>query len=134
MKTLSVIILMVLAAMAYVRLSPNDPARWHQPVRGDQDKSFENGAIRVLPGTAEDFARLHDIALNWPRTKVLAGSVEEGRVTYVTRTAFWGFPDFTTVDKRDGQIAIYARARFGRSDLGVNGKRVQAWLDALAQR
>ncbi|MYM53984.1 DUF1499 domain-containing protein [Rhodobacteraceae bacterium GS-10] len=120
--------------MAYVRLSPNDPARWHQPVRGDQDKSFENGVIRVLPGSAEDFAQLHKIASSWPRTKVLAGSVAEGRITYVTRTAFWGFPDFTTVERRDGQIALYARARFGRSDLGVNGKRVQAWIDALAQR
>lgn len=132
MKTVSVVILLVLAAMAYVRLSPNDPARWHQPVRGDQDKRFENGAIRVLSGMAEDFARLNDIAANWPRTRVLAGSVEEGRVTYITRTAVWGFPDFTTLELRDGQIALYARSRFGRSDLGVNSKRLQGWIDALA--
>lgn len=134
MKTLSVVILLVLAAMAYVRLSPNDPARWHLPVRGDQDKRYENGALRVLPGTAQDFARLHQVASGWPRTRVLAGSVAEGRVTYVTRSAVWGFPDFTTMEWRDGTIALYARARFGRSDLGVNAKRLQGWIDALAQR
>ncbi|WP_373049814.1 DUF1499 domain-containing protein [Thalassovita aquimarina] len=134
MKILAILVLALLAAMAYVRLSPNDPARWHQPIKGDRSKDFKAGAIRVIPGTEQDFESLQDIALGWPHTRVLAGSVEEGRITYITRTAFWGFPDFTTVERRDGTIALYARLRFGGSDLGVNAKRLDAWIDALAQR
>ena len=32
-----------------------------------------------------------------PRTRVLAGSVEAGMITYVTRSRLWAFPDYTTV-------------------------------------
>ncbi|MDX1780434.1 MAG: DUF1499 domain-containing protein [Thalassovita sp.] len=128
-----VTMVLLLSVMAYIRMSPNAPGQWHQPIAGDRDETFKSGAIRIVPAKAEDFARLHEIALGWARTRVLAGSVAEGRITYITRTAFWGFPDFTTIEQRDGRIALFARLRFGGSDLGVNGKRIDAWLDALAQ-
>ncbi|CUH62751.1 hypothetical protein TG4357_00281 [Thalassovita gelatinovora] len=133
MKWVGFAVLALLGLMAYVRLSPNDPTRWHQPIQGDRDKQFNAGAIRVVAARAEDFTRLHEIALSWPRTKVLSGSQSEGRITYISRTAFWGFPDFTTVELRDGQIALYGRLRFGRRDFGVNAVRIDQWLDALAQ-
>ncbi len=57
--------------------------------------------------------------------------MEVRRNSCVTRSAVWGFPDYTTVEQRDGKLMIYARSRFGSSDLGVNGKRVAGWLDAL---
>ncbi len=66
-----------------------------------------------------------------PRTQVLAGSVSDGHVTYVTRSAFWGFPDYTTMQLVDGQIRMFARLRFGASDLGVNGKRLERVLAAI---
>ncbi len=76
------------------------------------------------------------IAGETARTSRIAGSIEEGRITYVTRSAFWGFPDYTTVAAVpvDGgtSVAILGRARFGRSDLGVNRKRIEGWLDALS--
>ena len=62
--------------------------------------------------------------------------MDEGRITYITRSAAFGFPDYTTVEAvtaEDGtRLAIYARLRFGQSDMGVNQARVEEWLSALA--
>ena len=66
-----------------------------------------------------------------PRTSVLAGSVAEGRVTYITRSLVWNFPDYTTVQQKGDYLLIFARLRFGGSDLGVNRKRVSRWLDQM---
>lgn len=122
------VILIVVVLAGYVRLAPSDPARWHRAVVGDADRISEGSVLRLA---AVDLAALDQVARDWPRTSVLAGSVAEGRVTYLTRSAFWGFPDYTTVETRPNGVAIYARLRFGRRDFGVNGKRVASWLDAL---
>ncbi|MDU8926553.1 DUF1499 domain-containing protein [Alisedimentitalea sp. MJ-SS2] len=117
---------------AYVRLAPSDVGRWHVPPKGElRDKDFQNGAIRVVQAGPDGLARMGEIAGGWPRTKLLAGSVAEGMVTYVTRTAFWGFPDYTTVQIGEGQLVLYARSRFGRRDMGVNRDRLEAWLKQL---
>ncbi|HHB81701.1 MAG TPA: DUF1499 domain-containing protein, partial [Aliiroseovarius sp.] len=52
-------------------------------------------------------------------------------MTFVTRSRLWGFPDYTTIAYADGRITIFARLRFGRSDLGVNAARVGAWRELL---
>ena len=75
--------------------------------------------------------RLDALVRDTPRTQVLAGSLAQGMLTYVTRSAFFGFPDYTTVRQRGAHLEIYARLRFGRSDLGVNRARVEQWLSAL---
>ena len=66
-----------------------------------------------------------------PRTQVLDGSVEDGRVTYVTRTRVIGFPDYTTLEYSNGQLKAYARLRFGQSDLGVNRERLERLFAAI---
>ena len=93
-----------------------------------------NGAVRIIEAGTDDLARLDTIIRGTARTQVLAGSVEAGMITYVTRSAAIGFPDYTTIRLRDGQIEIFGRARYGASDLGVNAARIDGWLDALAQR
>lgn len=127
-------LLLALAAvgllMGYIRLAPSDPARWHVAVMGG-DADFPGGLRRVLPGRAGDLARLDTIIRATPRTQVLAGSVAAGHVTYVTRSALWGFPDYTTVQLRGADLAIWSRLRFGGSDLGVNAARLNGWLAAL---
>lgn len=127
MKLLIGLLVLIAGLMAYVRLAPTDAAQWHKPVEGDNDQDFAGGAIRMADLS---LAALDQVATGWPRTTVLTGSVAEGRITYVTRSALWGFPDYTTVETRGDGVAIYARLRFGRSDLGVNGKRITAWLSA----
>lgn len=117
--------------LAYVRLAPSDVDRWHQPVVATQDKDLDGGAIRVVPGDAGTLARLKDIALDTPRTSILAGSVEEGRITFVSRSRVMGFPDYITADLAEGQLRLFSRLRFGRSDFGVNRDRLENWLSQL---
>jgi hypothetical protein len=123
----------------YVRLAPTDAARWHQAPapRGPGDYSFATGfeAVREIDRpAAEVLAEADRVILATPRTKRVAGSVEEGIITYVTRSLFWGFPDYTTVSISESAtpvISFYGRARFGGGDLGVNEARIRGWLGAL---
>ncbi len=75
--------------------------------------------------------------------RVLASGEQqvEGLVTYVQRSWLFGFPDYITVrfvpagSFEDGTagstLVIFSRSRLGQSDLGVNEKRVTAWLAEL---
>ncbi|KPP85677.1 MAG: hypothetical protein HLUCCO07_01135 [Rhodobacteraceae bacterium HLUCCO07] len=126
-----IVLAAVVAFGAWVRLAPSDPARWHVMPAEVVDRDFEGGVMRVARTGPEGLARLDEVARGWPRTRVLAGSVEEGMVTYVTRSAVWGFPDYTTARQAGDRLEIHARLRFGRGDMGVNRKRVEAWLADL---
>lgn len=117
--------------IVFVRLAPSDPAKWHKPLDFTQNADFASGVERVVNATPDILHRLNQIALDFPRTKLLAGSVEEGRITYVTRTKIIGFPDYTTVELQNDQLLIFARLRFGGSDFGVNRDRIDQWLRAL---
>lgn len=130
-------------AAVFVRAAPSDPALWHV----DPDLVTERGsynsflmrdggdapALHLAAPPAEVAPRLAGIILATPRTTRLAGDDLFG--TYVTRSALWGFPDYTSVlVKPDGTgsvVTVFARARFGQSDLGVNRKRVEQWMAEL---
>ena len=127
----------VVAFAAYVRLAPSDPGRWHVapmaegPVGEVVVAGLNRATLRLAPeagAAAELLARLDAVALATPRTTRLAGSVEEGRITWVTRSAAWGFPDFTTAEAGADGLAVEARSRFGQSDMGVNAARLTDWL------
>ena len=121
------------AGAVWVRTAPHDPDRWHRMPADLTPRDTDNAALRVVEGDAARFARLDEIIRTTPRTRVLAGAPEDGMRSYVTRSAVMGFPDYTTVRLSDGELQIYARSRFGRSDLGVNARRVDGWLEALRQ-
>jgi uncharacterized protein (DUF1499 family) len=72
-----------------------------------------------------------DAALATPRTRLIAGDVTSGMLTFQTRSALWGFPDQTTVAVTGDRLVIYGRLRFGSADLGVNKARVENWLAAV---
>ena len=141
--TLGLLAALLAGVMAWVRTAPSDPARWHvdpgAALAADCTVRTGAGDARaacILPGTpAEVLARLDAVALATPRTARLAGSPEEGRITWVTRSALWGFPDYTTAAARaEGdatRLDIHARLRFGQSDLGVNAARLGDWLTRL---
>ena len=129
----------LVAFAAWVRLAPSDPGVWHVSpvVEGPWDE--------VLPGTGaatlrlssgrgaplELLARLDALAMATPRTTRLAGSVAEGRITWITRSALWGFPDYTTAEARPDGLYVHARLRFGSEDMGVNAARLRHWLSRL---
>nr|WP_246429327.1 DUF1499 domain-containing protein [Sagittula marina] len=120
-----------LGGLAWIRLAPSDPAVWHVDPKVTADQDLTSGVRRRVPAEDGDFLRLNGLILATPRTEVLAGSVDEGFVTYVTRSMWMGFPDYTTVREEDGVLEIWARLRFGSDDMGVNRARVDGWLAAL---
>ncbi len=135
------LVALVVAAAIYVRLAPIDAAEWHVDPTGMTAPSTPNFAL--LTGTtgsylnappAEAGARLQAVA-EANGAEVLAGSAEEGHVTYVVRSRVMGFPDFVSVrllpEGAGTQINIFSRSRYGMSDLGVNTTRVQHWLRAI---
>ena len=129
MLVLRIVIAAAVLLALYVRFAPSDAGRFHVSGAVQSDADLEGGVKRILPGVT--LAELDQIAQQTPRTKVLAGSVDDGMITYVTRSRLIGFPDYTTVEAKDGMVTVYARLRFGRSDLGVNRRRVEGWIKAL---
>ena len=137
--TIGFLIMAVLAAMAFVRLAPVDAARWHTSPTATgawNEVTPAKGAasLRLSPdkgAPADLLARLDAIAMATPATRRLAGSVSEGRITWETRSALWGFPDYTTAETRPDGLYIAARLRFGADDFGVNAKRLRDWLSRL---
>lgn len=117
----------VVATGLYIRLAPSSPERWHVTPQG-ADRDMKSGVVRVIETGPDGLARLDLIAHATPRTSILAGSVEEGMITYVTRTKVFGFPDYTTAQQDDDTLRIHARLRFGRKDFGVNKARIDGWL------
>lgn len=134
----------VIALAAYVRLAPSDPRAWHKTFHPRAPGTYPQAGAFTIVREVDDpqatLVRLHAIIRETPRTTVLAGSVDEGMVTYITRSRLWGFPDYTTVSARaddriegvDGSVLkIQGRLRFGKSDMGVNRARIEGWLAQL---
>lgn len=126
-----ILLLLVLGGFAWIRLAPSDPVDWNVDPKVTADQDLAGGVRRRIPAEADSFARLHTIILETPRTEVLAGTLAEGQITYVTRSQWMGFPDYTTVRANDDVLELWARSRFGQSDLGVNKARVEGWLARL---
>ena len=144
MKLLAVLVVLAFAMIVLgVRFAPSDPARWHVDPTRVADRNRRNSVLMGPGGDAPALhvaltpemaaARLEAIILATPRTSRLAGQGDF--VTYITRSAIMGFPDFTSVKVTPAaggaDIAIFARSRFGRSDFGVNSARVGAWIAQL---
>ncbi len=137
---LLLLLALVIAGAAYIRLAPSDPAVWHREMPatppGDHDLADGFKALRVLsrPGP-EVLAELDAAIMATPRTQRLAGSVAEGTITYVTRSKWLGFPDYTTVwltTEPVPMLSLHGRLRFGGGDFGTNAKRIRGWLDKIA--
>lgn len=125
-----------------VRDAGHDAARWHVDLATTERSSRPNDFFAAPSGTtaaepdlsvtAEDpaaaLAAFDRVARAAPRVQVVAGSVGEGRVTYIQRSALIGFPDYVTAQVVEGGLAVWSRSRYGYSDLGVNEARVRRWL------
>ncbi|MEV8465379.1 DUF1499 domain-containing protein [Fluviibacterium sp. DFM31] len=141
------LVTLIAAGMLYVRLAPSDPAVWHVDplmVTRPQDKAHvlyrpgdgdEPGMVVDLT-PAQAISALKEVALQTPRVNVLAESPDH--VTFVARSALWGFPDYISVravpDGAGVRLVVFARQRFGRDDQGVNEARVTDWMQDLQAR
>ena len=138
-------LVLVMGGMAYIRLAPSDPARWHEDPRLVARPTSPNfHLIRMVGGdamprvyaksVADLAARVQDVALA-DGAVLLAGSVKSGHMTFVSRSRLMGYPDYTSVliepAGEGAMLLAFARARFGHSDLGVNRARLERWLEAV---
>lgn len=141
---LFLLLLAVIGLVAYIRLAPSDPARWHVDPLAAEDPG-EGGvllappAAPVLATTPETLMELFDsIAMAEPRVTRLAGGVAEGHATYVARSLVMGFPDYVSVRTLPAEggatLAVVSRLRFGQSDMGVNRARLDRWMAELGER
>ena len=94
----------------------------------------------TYPVEAADLKQtLRDIITDMPGTLVVPGPAPDD-IRFVQRTPMLRFPDTVSVRVIDTQgqpgstLAIYSRSQIGRSDLGVNRKRVTNLLDSLQER
>jgi uncharacterized protein (DUF1499 family) len=72
-----------------------------------------------------------EVALSEPGTSLLDRGPQQDR--YLVRTRFMRFPDTVVVQVFDrGQdastLALYSRSQVGRSDFGVNRRRIERWM------
>lgn len=126
-----IIALLAAGGAGYVRLAPHDTEKVHAPIEGAQDQDMSTGAVRVIPADTGMFEAAVAYMENLPRTERLAGDVASGRVTFVTRSRVFGFPDYTTLELSNGRLKAYARLRFGQSDMGVNRERLEGLFTKL---
>ncbi|MGY9045860.1 hypothetical protein P775_28195 [Puniceibacterium antarcticum] len=125
------IVLIVVGGIAWIRLAPSNPEVWNVDPMVTADQDLAGGVRRRLDGGREAFEALDRIILATPRTELLAGSAADSRITYITRSKWMAFPDYTTVELDGDHVELYARLRFGQSDMGVNKARVEGWLAQL---
>lgn len=131
MTVVWLLLALVIFGMAFIRLAPSDPNRWHVAPKGDADKDLEGGVVRVVETGPHGLTKFNAVVQADARTRTLAGSTDEGMITYVSRTKVMGFPDYTTAQQDGDTLRIYGRLRFGRSDFGVNRSRVDGWLKRI---
>ena len=143
MKTVFIALLLIVvgglvAASLYVRTSKTDLAEFTtipqvtEPTDSATMNSFLAARDMRVPGP-EALDAVRKVALATPRTTLVSGSVEAGKMTFQTRSRVMGFPDYSTVAVEGDLLAIYARSRFGKGDMGVNKDRVQDWLGQLGE-
>lgn len=148
-KVLGLVLLVALVVLlAYIRLAPSDPKDWHVSVAtsdpvapgpcADRIMTVPKGARAtcLVAATPEaTLQKLEAIALTSPRTIHLAGSVDEGRITWIARSFLMGYPDYVTAEvsqtPEGTRLDIVSRQRFGDGDMGVNATRLKDWLSQI---
>lgn len=133
-------VLLFVGLQLYVRLAPTRADDWVvKPLdKAPGDYPSVGGFMTLRPVAGDGRAlisRFEAAMMDHPRTrKLVSGS---GQDIYETRSAFWGFPDYTSVALVQGEgggqthAAVHGRLRFGKSDLGVNKRRLSQILTAV---
>jgi uncharacterized protein (DUF1499 family) len=90
---------------------------------------------------ADLFAAAQRVAASQPRIWQQAAFPDRMQADYVARSAVLNFPDLVTIQVLPGQalpdgaaqarLILWSRSVYGRSDFGVNRRRVAAWLTLL---
>lgn len=140
------LIVLAVGVMAWIRLAPSDPARWHEDPRLVTRPTSPNFHLirmvggdempRVFQMTPEALAAQIDQVARADGAQMIAGALAAGHMTYLSRTRLMGYPDYTSIliepAGEGAMLLAFARSRFGHSDLGVNRARITRWIEALS--
>lgn len=140
-----IIVLAALMALLWNRVLPIDHDRWHADPADEEDLGFAGVRFigRDAPRYPEDpdtvLTTIQDIALSEPGTRLLEGDIDEGMLTFVTRSKVCGLVDFTTVKAvNEGAVTKLSIASRSRTRLpgleGANAERVDRWLHDMRLR
>jgi uncharacterized protein (DUF1499 family) len=142
MNTALSFLLLVAIFLIALRFFPVDTLDYHVDPADPEPRRSE---VRLIGLDAPRFATTADelletvvrIARSEFGTRLVEGSVDEGLVTFVSRSRVFGFRDFTTIKAVDevagAKLAVWARPRGNVYDWGVNTKRLDRWLRKLEQ-
>ena len=78
------------------------------------------------------YATLRRVAGRQPRTFEQVAYDDRQQAHSVARSMLMNFPDLIAMQvNSDSTLVLWSRSVYGRSDLGVNRRRLTAWLGAL---
>lgn len=97
---------------------------------------FESPAFAV---SVDELLRITEKVIgDEPRTTLVAKDKNLRQLVFVQRSRIFRFPDTVWIQgvqiDTGSSVIIYSRSNYGESDLGVNKKRVKAWLAKLTER
>lgn len=149
---LGVLAALTVVAAIMIRRLDHDAGVWHvdpltapkpstpnsyRVAPADADVDADADAPTFDVSAAELAAKFDRVARDSGNVDVVGGAPANGFVTYVQTSSLFAFPDYISVrfieiDASSSTLAVLSRSRLGQSDLGVNKKRITAWLDQLA--
>lgn len=113
---------------AYVRLAPIKVEQVPRPqnlVEGDYPVAGGFYSVRQVSDPAQTLQALREEIKRTPRTQMRHEDV------FITRSKLWGFPDVTRIWIEGNTLHIAGHLVYGKSDLGVNRRRIREWLSAI---
>ncbi len=117
------------------RTTPNDALACPQGFCPEAQADFEP-PVFSLP--AERLrALVPDMARSEPNTMLVHSGPDQDR--YLVRTRMMRFPDTVVVhvmelEENRSTLALYSRSQIGRSDFGVNKRRLERWIKRISTR
>ena len=142
MSTLLSLLAFCLFVLVALRFVPADGEPFHEdPAQADRQRSEFRLIGREAPRYHVDADTLLEAFSSIARSRwnvfLVEGSVDEGMMTFVSRSTVFGFRDYITVKATDeaggAKLSIISRPRFNVYDWGVNKKRLSRWLGELEQ-
>jgi uncharacterized protein (DUF1499 family) len=95
----------------------------------DSDKEHGIDAIAFTKSPAEVMAQLKQVIQSMERTNTVTASDDYLHVEFTTK--LMGYVDDVEFYLKDGVIQVRSASRLGKSDLGVNRKRIEEIRSAL---
>jgi uncharacterized protein (DUF1499 family) len=126
---------------AMVRLrqdAPNPPEYAGEETRQAQIEAYPDVEPLVL---SSDLQAVMDVATDLILQRewdIVAINRKEGRIEATEKLAWFGFKDdvilrFSELENGDTRVDMRSKSRIGRSDVGVNAKRIKRFLTDLEQ-